>query len=73
MQMLIQLGPGEIFGEISFLDAGDAGASATVRAEDEVNRFSSSSETLKLEMCWAEIRGVAITSRRRLERRAMEA
>ena len=35
-QVLIRLGPGEIFGEISFLDAGDVGAAASVRAETEV-------------------------------------
>ncbi len=36
-QVLIKLGPGEIFGEISFLDSGDAGAAASVLAEDEVS------------------------------------
>ncbi len=34
--MLVRLGAGEIFGEISFLDTGDAGAGASVVAEDEV-------------------------------------
>ncbi len=36
--MLVRLGAGEIFGEISFLDTGDAGAGASVVAEDEVQR-----------------------------------
>ena len=36
VQVLIRLGPGEMFGEISFLDAGDVGAAASVRAETEV-------------------------------------
>jgi hypothetical protein len=35
-QVLVRLGAGEIFGEISFLDTGDAGAGASVVAEDEV-------------------------------------
>ena len=35
-QMLLRLIPGEIFGEISFLDAGDAGAATSVHAEGEV-------------------------------------
>lgn len=34
--MLLRLVPGEIFGEISFLDAGDAGAATSVHAEGEV-------------------------------------
>ena len=35
-QVLVRLEPGELFGEISFLDTSDAGAAATVRAEDDV-------------------------------------
>ena len=36
VQVVLRLGAGEIFGEISFLDAGDTGASTSVHAESEV-------------------------------------
>jgi CRP-like cAMP-binding protein len=36
VQVVLRLGAGEIFGEISFLDAGDTGASTSVNAESEV-------------------------------------
>ncbi len=35
-QVGLRIGAGEIFGELSFLDCGDAGASSSVYAEDEV-------------------------------------
>ena len=47
-QVLVRLGAGEIFGEISFLDTGDAGAGASVVAEDEVECLLVVHETMEM-------------------------
>jgi CRP-like cAMP-binding protein len=47
-QVLVRLGAGEIFGEISFVDSGDSGAGANVIAEDNVECLVLSHETMEM-------------------------
>jgi CRP-like cAMP-binding protein len=47
-QVLVRLGAGEIFGEISFVDSGDSGAGANVVAEDNVECLVLSHETMEM-------------------------
>jgi hypothetical protein len=47
-QVLVRLGPGEIFGEISFLDTGDAGAGASVVAEGAVECLVVGHDTMEM-------------------------
>ena len=48
LQVLVRLGPGEIFGEISFLDTGDAGAGASVVAEGAVECLVVAHDTMEM-------------------------
>lgn len=47
-QVMVRLGSGEIFGEISFVDSGDSGAGANVVAEDNVECLVLSHETMEM-------------------------
>ena len=47
-QVMVRLGAGEIFGEISFVDSGDAGAGANVVAEDNVDCLVLTHETMEM-------------------------
>jgi hypothetical protein len=47
-QVMMRLGPGEIFGEVSFVDTGDGGASNNVIAENSVECLVLARETMEM-------------------------